>query len=86
MNANGLNVQIKRQKLQDFPGDLVVKTLSSTAGGVGSIPDQWAKIPYGKGKHKRKKENIKQKEYCNKFNKDFKNSPQKQKHKIDAIL
>ena len=56
LNANGLNAQIKRQKLQGFPGDLVVKTLPSTAGDVGSVPGQWAKIPYAM---QPKKENIK---------------------------
>ena len=28
----------------DFPGGSVVKTLPSNAGGVGSVPDQGAKI------------------------------------------
>ena len=40
----------------------------SNAGGVGLIPGQGAKISHGQNK-------IKQKEYCNKFNKDFKNGP-----------
>ena len=39
-------------------------------GGVGSIPGQGAKIPHASGP---KNQNIKQKQYCNKFNKDFKN-------------
>ena len=30
----------------NFPGDLVVKTLPSNAGGVGSIPGRGAKIPH----------------------------------------
>ena len=38
----------------------VVKTLSSNAGGVGSIPGQGVN------------QNIKQKQCCNKCNKDFK--------------
>ena len=38
-------------------------------GGVGSIPDQGAKIPYGLWL---KNHIIKQKKYCNKFNKVFK--------------
>ena len=29
----------------NFPGDLVVKTLPSNAGGIGSIPGWGAKIP-----------------------------------------
>ena len=34
---------------------------------VGCIPGEWAKIPYASWP---KKQNIKQKQYCNKFNKD----------------
>ena len=33
-------------KTRDFPGGLVVKTLPSNTGGVGSISDQGAKILY----------------------------------------
>ena len=54
---------------RDFPGSPVVKTSSSNAGGAGSIPDQGAKIPYVLWP---KNQNIKQKQYCNKFNKYFK--------------
>ena len=51
----------------------MVKTLPSNAGGVGSIPGRGAKIPYAS---QPKNQNIKQKQYCNKFNKDFiKNGP-----------
>ena len=35
----------ERSSLGDFPGGPVVKTSSSNAGGVGSTPDQGAKIP-----------------------------------------
>ena len=36
-----------------FPGGPVVKTSPSNAGGVGSIPDQRAKIPHAtRPKHK----------------------------------
>ena len=62
-----------------FPGHLVVKTLPSNAGSVSSIPGLEAKIPYGspkKKKTKKKKHTHKnQKQYCNKFNKDFENGP-----------
>ena len=54
----------------------MVKTLSSNAEGVGSIPGQGAKIPHASWP---KNQNIKQKQYCNKFNKDFKNGPHKKK-------
>ena len=50
----------------DFLGGSVVKTQLSNAGG-GQIPGQEAKIPQGL---QPKNQNIKQKQYCNKFNKD----------------
>ena len=56
----------------DFPGGAGVKTSPSNAGGAGSIPGQGAKIPHASGP---KNQNIKLKQYCNKFNKDFKNGP-----------
>lgn len=43
----------------------------SNAGGEGSIPDQGPKIPHALGA---KKQNIKQKEYCDKLIKNFKRS------------
>ena len=58
--------------IRDFPGGPVVKTPHSNAGGEGSIPGQGAKIPHASWP---KKQSIKQKKYCNKFNKDFKNGP-----------
>ena len=42
--------------------------------GCGSIPSGGAKIPHASGS---KNSNIKQKQYCNRFNKDFKNGPHK---------
>ena len=56
----------------DFPGGPAVKTSPSKTGGVGSIPGQGIKIPHAL---RPKNQNIKQKQYCNKFNKDFKNGP-----------
>ena len=53
---------------RDFPGDPVVKTSPPNAGSAGSIPDQRAKIPHVLWP---KKQNIKQKQYCKKFNKDL---------------
>ena len=47
----------------------MVKTSPSNAGGVGSIPGVGAKIPPASWP---KNQNIKQKQYCNKFNKDLK--------------
>ena len=50
----------------------MVKTSPSSGGGAGSIPGWGAKIPHAPWS---KIENTKQKQYCNKFNKDFKNGP-----------
>ena len=46
----------------------MVETLPSNAGGAGSIPGRGDKIPHALWL---KNQNIKQKQYCNKFNKDF---------------
>ena len=46
--------------------------LPFNAGGVGPIPGQGTKIPHAS---KPKTQNIKQKQYCNRVNKDFKNGP-----------
>ena len=55
----------------DFLCDPVVKTLPSIAGDVGSIPGQGVN------------QNIRQKQYCNKCNKDFeKKSTSKNKQLI----
>ena len=37
------------KKLQEFPGVLVVRTLSSNVGGMGSIPGLGTKIPHTVG-------------------------------------
>ena len=54
----------------------MVKTSPSNAGGTGLIPGQGAKIPHAS---QPKNRNTKQKQYCNKFNKDFKNGPHQKK-------
>ena len=51
--------------IRDFPGGPVVKTSPSKAGGGGLIPDWGAKIPHAS---QPKYQNVKQKQYCNKFN------------------
>ena len=58
----------KIQHLWNFPGSPGVKISPSNAGGVGLIPGQGAKIPHVS---RPKNQNIKQKQYCNKSNKDF---------------
>ena len=57
---------------RDFPGGRVVKTWPFNAKDAGSIPGQEAKTPHTS---RPKNQNIKQKQYCNKFSKDFKNGP-----------
>ena len=54
----------------------MVKTSTSNAGGAGSIPGRGAKIPHASGPNN---QNIKQKQYCNKFNEDFKKNGPHQK-------
>ena len=56
----------------------MVKTLPSNTGGASSIPGQGAKIPHTS---RPKNKTIKQKQYCNKLNKDFKNGPDQKKNK-----
>ena len=72
-------MSLKRGLTQDFPGSPVVKTSPSNAGVVGFIPGRGAKIPHASWP---KNQNIKQKQYCNKFKKDFENIPQQKKKKI----
>ena len=54
------------------------KTLPSSAGGMGLMPGQGFKIPHAS---RPKERNIKQKQCCNKFNKDFKNGSHQKKKK-----
>ena len=56
----------------DFPGGPVGKISPSSARGVGLIPGQGANISHASWP---KHQNIRQKQYYDKFNKDFKNSP-----------
>ena len=64
------NFQI--DNMGDFPGGPVVKTSPSNAGGTGLIPSWGAKIPLASQPNN---QNIKRKQYCKKFNEDFKNGP-----------
>ena len=61
-----------------LPFRTVVKTSPSNTGDAGSVPGQRAKVTYSSGHNT---QNIKQKQYCNKFNKDFKNGPHKKRKK-----
>ena len=61
----------------EFPGGSVVKILPSNARGKGLIPSWEVKIPYASQPGK---QNIKQKQYCNKFNKSFRNGPRQKEN------
>ena len=73
-----INIQcestFKKQK-EDIPSSSVVKTSHSIAGCAALIRDREANIPHALWP---KNQNINQKQYCNKFNIDFKNDPQQQ--------
>ena len=55
----------------------MVKTSPFNARGAGSIPGWGAMLPHAS--RQKKKQNIKQKQYYNKLNKDFKNGPHQKK-------
>ena len=63
-----LQSRLEKSESEDFPGCPVDST-SSNAEGAGSLPGWGAKIPHASGP---KIANIKQKQYCNKLNEDFK--------------
>ena len=54
---------------RDFPGGPVTRILPFNAGGAGLITGYGVKIVHGLWS---KNQNIKYKQYCNKFSKDFK--------------
>ena len=56
------------EAVEGFPGGPLVKNSPSSAGGVGLIPGRGAKLLHALWP---KNQNMKQKPYCNKFNKDF---------------
>ena len=61
----------KKGRKGAFPGCPVVNTLPSNAGGMSSIPGQRSNILPASWP---RNQNVKQKQCCNKFNKDFKTS------------
>ena len=63
-------MSIKICENRDFPGGPVVRISPCNAGGAGSIPGEELRFPHAL---QLKDQNLKQKQYCNKFNKDFKN-------------
>ena len=66
-------IDYTNQDLRDFPGSPVVKTSFSGARDVDLIPGRGTKIPHPLGP--KKPNHKKQKQYWNKFYKDFKNGP-----------
>ena len=60
------------KNFKGFPDRPVVKTLPSDTGGVGSVRGWEAKILHAFWP---KNQNIKQKQDCSKFYKDFKSGP-----------
>ena len=86
--ASAVNIRCalkSKQQAWDFPGYPVVKTSPSSEREryASSIPGQGAKTPHASMPKQTK--NIKQKKYCNKFNKGFKNGPLKKKKKQQAF-
>ena len=67
-------IKILRWRLPCGP---VVKTLPSNTGGASSIPGGGAKMPHVSQPIN---QNVKEKQYCNKFNKDFKNGSSQKKY------
>ena len=57
------------ERLSTAPGGPEIQTLPSNEGGAYLILGWGDKIPYAS---QPKKQSIKQKQYCNKFNKDLK--------------
>ena len=57
----------------------MVKTSPFNAGSVGSVPGQGTKIPHDSWPQNK---NMKQKQYCDKFNKDFLKGPCQKNIKI----
>ena len=75
-----LKCSLEISETWDFPGNPVVGRLLLPRQGVGvqSLVRVLSKISHNLWP---KHQNIKQKQYCNKFNKDFKNDPHLKKKK-----
>ena len=71
-----INIAFKKKKTWDFPRGPVVGTSPSNVGGAGLTPGGGAGMPHAL---QPKNQSIKQKQYCNKFNKDFESGPHQKK-------
>ena len=67
-NNEKCSVNQKWGRKRDYPDSSLVTISPSNAEGVGLNPGQGTKIPHAS---EPKNQNIKQKQCCNKFNKDF---------------
>ena len=67
----------------DFSGGPVVRTWPSNARGTGLSPGWGARIPHTLWL---RNQNTEQKQYCNKFNKGFKNGPPQKTLKEREVL
>ena len=75
-------MHIKICENRDFPGCPVVRISPSNAGGAGPIPGEELRFPRAL---QLKNQNLKQKQYCNKFNKDLTNNLHKNNLKYMSI-
>ena len=77
--SHAASKSVVKMEERDFTGGPVVNTSLSNAGDVSSIPGWGAKIPHPSWS---KTQNIKQKQHCNKFSKDFRNGLHKKKKNL----
>ena len=78
---NAIKEIASKSSHQNFSGGPVVKISPSNAGGADSVPGGGAKILRPSWP-----KNIKQEQYCNKFNKGFTNVPHQKTFKIKKIF
>ena len=71
-----------QSKTGGFPDGPVIEILPSSVEGLGSIPGQGAKILHAS---QPKYQKHKAEQYCNKFNKDFKNGPHQKTNKKKTL-
>ena len=69
ISKNAGVLHLLQWQISDFPGGPGVKPLASSAGDAGLIPGWGAQIPCPS---QPKNQSMKQKQYYNKFDKDFK--------------
>ena len=85
LSGSGFLTGSNQSVTKDFSGGPAVKTSPPNAGGSSSNPVQGPKILHALGAKRKQQTNMKQKQYCNKFNKVFKNGPHKQQQQPEQI-